>query len=77
MSIDGASNRTRRLRDRAAERIFNLDPAIRYVGIVDLDYHVILSRMRPGLSSLTPTEADWNFISMVPKVMGGGTSARE
>ena len=53
--------------ERAAERIFNLDPAVRYVGIVDLDYHVILSKMRPGLPSLTPTDVDWNFLSMVPK----------
>jgi hypothetical protein len=53
--------------ERAVERIFNLDPALRYVGIVDLDYHVILSKMRPGLSSLTPTEVDWDFLSMVPK----------
>jgi hypothetical protein len=53
--------------ERAAERIFNLDPAVRYVGIADLDYHVILSKMRPGLSSLTPTDVDWNFLSMVPK----------
>lgn len=44
--------------ERAVERIFNLEPAVRYVGIFDLDYHVILSKMRPGLSSLTPTKVD-------------------
>lgn len=63
--------------DRAAERIFNLDPAVRYVGIVDLDYHVILSKMRPGLSSLTPTEMDWNFLSIVPKLMVDGAQKLE
>ena len=63
--------------ERAVERIFNLDPAVRYVGIVDLDYHVILSKMRPGFSSLTPTEVDWNFISMVPKLMVDGAQGLE
>ena len=51
------------------ERIFNLDQAIRYVGISDLEYLVIVSKMRPGISSLTPSELDWNFVSMAPKVM--------
>jgi hypothetical protein len=39
------------------------------VGISDLEYHVIVSKMRPGISSLTPSELDWNFVSMAPKVM--------
>ena len=55
--------------DKVVERIFNLDAAVRYVGISDLDYHVVLSKMRPGLSSLTSTEVDWDFLSMVPKLM--------
>ena len=63
--------------ERAVERIFNLDPGVRYVGIADLDYHVILSKMRPGFSSLTPTEVDWNFISMVPKLMVDGAQGLE
>jgi hypothetical protein len=25
--------------------------------------------MRPGTSSLTPTELDWNFVSIVPRMM--------
>ncbi|MGD0175522.1 MAG: hypothetical protein ABSC50_01710 [Candidatus Bathyarchaeia archaeon] len=55
--------------DRTVERIFNLDQGIRYVGISDLEYHVIVSKMRPGTSSLTPSELDWNFVSMAPKIM--------
>ncbi len=55
--------------ERVVERIFTLDQAVRYVGIVDLDFHVVLSKMRPGVSSLTPTDDYWNFLSMVPKLM--------
>jgi hypothetical protein len=32
-------------------------------------YHVVASKMRPRTSSLTPTELDWNFVSIVPRMM--------
>ncbi len=51
------------------DRIFEIDERIRYVGIVDRTYRVIASRMRPGISSLTPTEVDWNFVAIVPPMM--------
>ena len=51
------------------DRIFEIDERIRYVGIVDMTYRVIASKMRPGISSLTPTETDWNFVSIVPPMM--------
>jgi hypothetical protein len=50
-------------------RIFEIDERIRYVGIVDTAYHVIASKMRSGIHSLTPTELDWDFVSIVPNVM--------
>ncbi len=55
--------------DKVVQRIFSLDQGIRYVGITDLEYHVVVSKMRPGVSSLTMTDADWNFLSMAPKIM--------
>ena len=55
--------------DRTVRRIFSIDERVRYVGIVDLGYHVIASKMRSGVSSMTPTELDWNFVSMVPQMM--------
>jgi hypothetical protein len=55
--------------DKTVSRIFSIDERIRYVGIVDLGYHVTVSKMRPGVQSLTPTELDWNFVSMVPQMM--------
>lgn len=54
---------------KTVDRIFEIDERIRYVGIVDMTYRVIASRMRPGISSLTPTELDWNFVSIVPPMM--------
>ena len=58
--------------DRIADRIFDIDEKIRYVGIVDASYHVIVSRMRSGISSLTSSELDWNFVSIVPRTMVEG-----
>lgn len=55
--------------EKTVGRIFEIDERIRYVGIVDMAYHVMGSKMRRGISSLTPTELDWNFISIVPNVM--------
>jgi len=55
--------------EKTVDRIFEIDERIRYVGIVDMAYHVIASQMRPGISSLTPTELDWNFVSIVPRTM--------
>jgi len=54
---------------KTMERIFQIDERIRYVGIVDMEYHVIESEMRPGVSSLTPVELDRNFVSIVPNTM--------
>lgn len=52
--------------EKTVSRIFEIDERIRYVGIVDTSYRVIASKMRPGISSLTPTELDRNFVSIVP-----------
>jgi hypothetical protein len=55
--------------EKTISRIFDIDERIRYVGIVDTQYRVVASKMRPGISSLTPTEVDWNFISIAPRTM--------
>jgi hypothetical protein len=55
--------------NKVADRIFGIDEHIRYVGIVDMGYHVILSRMRSSIKSMTPSELDWNFVSMAPRIM--------
>lgn len=53
-------------------QLFRIDPRIRYVGIGDMQYRVMASEMRPGMSSLTTTETDRTFVSMVPRVMVDG-----
>lgn len=61
--------------DDVVQRIFRLDDGIRYVGITDLAYHVMISKMRPGISSLTLTELD--FLSIAPKIMGDSAQRLE
>lgn len=53
-------------------QLFRIDPRIRYVGIVDMQYRVMASEMRPGMASLTTSETDRTFVSMVPRVMVEG-----
>jgi hypothetical protein len=55
--------------NKVADRIFGIDEHIRYVGIVDMGYHVVLSKMRSSIKSMTPSELDWNFVSMAPRIM--------
>jgi hypothetical protein len=50
---------------RITSRIFGLDWRIRYLGIVDMEYHVLVSQMRPGLASLTDTEKERHLLSIV------------
>jgi len=60
-----------------ASRIFGVDERIRYVGIVDMEYRVLLSQMRSGLSSLTDNEKDRHFLSIVPRIMIEGAEKLE
>jgi hypothetical protein len=55
--------------DKFTEEVFKRDPRIRYVGIVDREYHVLVSRMREGVQSLTSTESDRNFIQLMPPII--------
>jgi hypothetical protein len=63
--------------DKIASRIFDLDSRIRYVGIVDMQYRVLVSQMRPGVTSLTDTEKDRHFLSIVPRIMIEGAEKLE
>jgi len=36
-----------------AEEAFRVDPRIRYVGIVDNEFHILFSKMREGVQSVT------------------------
>ena len=52
-----------------AEEAFKKDSRIRYVGIVDRQYHVLVSKMRPGVASLTPDDATRNFVQIIPPII--------
>ena len=62
---------------KTVDRIFQIDERIRYVGIVDLGYHVMASEMRSGISSLTSKELDRDFVSMVALTMVDGAKRLE
>lgn len=45
------------------------EPTIRYVGIVDTEYHVLASKQREGIVSYTSDETSRNFVSIVPQII--------
>jgi len=55
--------------DKFAEAAFQHEPKLRYVGIVDGSYHVLLSKMREGLQSLTTEEQDRDFFQLMPPII--------
>jgi hypothetical protein len=46
------------------ETIFKLDKRIRYIAILNHQYDLLESRMREGVSSLTPAQTDRDFIKI-------------
>jgi len=55
--------------EKFAEEAFKKDSRIRYVGIVDRQYHVLVSKMRPGVASVTPDDTDRNFVQIIPPII--------
>ncbi len=51
------------------ESIFKLDKRIRYVAILNPRYDLLESKMREGVSSLTPAQTDRDFIRMAAPLM--------
>jgi len=39
------------------------------VGIVDRQFHVLISKMRPGVASITTDDSDSNFIQLMPPII--------
>ena len=46
------------------ENIFKLDKRIRYIAILNHQYDLLESRMRGGVSSLTPAQTDLDFMKI-------------
>jgi hypothetical protein len=51
------------------ENIFKLDKRIRYVAILNPKYDLLESKMRDGVSSLTPAQTDRDFMKMAAPLM--------
>ena len=51
------------------ENIFKLDKRIRYVAILNFTYDLLESKMREGVSSLTPAQTDRDFMKMAAPLM--------
>ena len=54
---------------RFVEEAFKKDGRIRYIGIVDRQFHVLVSKMREGVESLTPPETDRHFVQLMPPII--------
>ena len=55
--------------NKFAEEAFRMDSRIRYVGIVDRQFNVLVSRMREGVASITPEEDDRHFVQLIPPIL--------
>ena len=62
-----------------ADRVFSLDKAIRYVGVVSPGpkYELLESRMREGISSLTPKKTHDEFVETIPLFILGAAERLE
>jgi ribosomal protein S27AE len=52
-----------------ADEVLKSDVRIRYVGIVDYGLHVLVSKMRGEIRSLTSDEADRNYMQTAPNIL--------
>ena len=57
--------------DQVIESIFKLDKKIRFVAILDHKYNPRESKMREGVTSLTPDQTDRDFATISTPVMLG------
>ena len=52
-----------------ADETLKADPRIRYVGVVDNQFHILLSHMREGVQSVTTDEQERNFVQIMPPII--------
>ena len=58
--------------ERFAEEAFKRDRKIRFVGVVDNEFHILFSKMREGVVSVTSEEEEHNFIQLMPPILVDG-----
>ena len=54
--------------EKFAAEAFRNEPKLRYVGIVD-NFHIVLSKMREGVQSLTTDQDERNFTQIMPPII--------
>jgi hypothetical protein len=54
------------------EEAFKRDSKIRFVGVVDNEFHILFSKMREGVVSVTTEEEEHNFIQLMPPILVDG-----
>ena len=55
--------------EKFTDSVFQIDNHIRYVALVDNEYHVLASKMRDGVPSLSQEQTDRNFVSIYPPII--------
>ena len=55
--------------DKFAKEAFKRDSRIRYVGVVDNEFHILCSKMREGVVSVTTEEEERNFVQLMPPIL--------
>ena len=55
--------------EKFAEEAFRKDNRIRYVGIVDNEFHILFLKMREAVQSLTTEEQERNFVQLMPPII--------
>jgi len=55
--------------EKFAKEAFRRDDKLRYVGIVDNQFHVLLSKMREAVDSVSSAEDDRRFIQIMPPIL--------
>lgn len=49
--------------------MFKAESTIRYIAVVDTEYHILASKQREGVPSLTSEETERNFMSIIPQII--------
>jgi len=55
--------------DEIAEKIFKIDPNLRFISIVDRNDNVLLARMREGVSAVNESLSDEDLASIYPPLI--------
>ena len=59
--------------ERFVEEAFKRERRLRYVGIVDDSFHIVISKMREGVQSITSAEEERNFVQLMPPIIMDAT----